>query len=335
MSQRIARRTVAGLALCLVIGAGPARAQIPGWDGEDPKPAPPSAEQIALEAQKKALQAKQRALQNELSAAWADTKDVAAHGPATVKLGESATFTVPENYIYVPVPQGTRILRAYGTTSDANVIGIVVSTGQNQHWMAAIRHRKDGHISDAQAATWSAEDQLVRLREVTADANQILASRNEALREVVGWIVPPQYDAKQNVLRWSINSRPKNEIENGNNVVIYNTARLGRDGYYSVALTSNLNQVKTDKVAADTIISNIAFNPGRTYADFAPGRDPVASYTISTLAELAPERDTSLVGVVTEAWASHWKILLTVLALTFVGLGVALRLRRTRPTVDA
>ncbi len=335
MSERIARRALAGLALCLAIGAGSAQAQIPGWDGEDPKPAPPTPEQIAAEAQRRALAARQRSLQAELSRAWADTKEVSAHGPTTVKLGDVGTFKVPENYIYVPAPQGTRILRAYGTMPETNVIGIVVSTAPNQHWLAAVRHRRDGHVDDTGAKTWNAEVDLQRLRDVNADANDILVAKGGIPREIVGWIAPPQYDPRENTLRWSLSSRPKNEIENGNNTALYNTARLGRDGFYSVALTSNLGRIRIDRAAAETIINNITFNPGQTYADFEPGSDRVAGYGINSVAELPAERDTGLLATLASTWGHHGTAVLASLALAAGALGGLLRFRRTRRPVDA
>lgn len=336
MTRRIAHHTFVGLVLCLALGTGPARAGIPGWEGEDvhTTPPPPSPEQIEAERQKRALQVQERAVQNELTAAWAETRDVAAHGPDTVKLSDQAIFTVPDNFIFVPAPQSTRILHAYRTIPDANVIGIVVSTLPNQHWMAAIRYRHDGHVDDASTAAWNAETQLARLRADNDAANRALEAQGKPQREISGWNEPPRYDAQDHTLRWSLNSRPKNEIENGNNLAIYNVARFGRDGFYSVVMNSSTNQIQADKVGAETIIRNIAFVPGKTYGDFTPGTDPVAGYGMEAVAELTPDA-TGLATLTGGGFADHWKAILVVLALGLGAAGTALRLRRNRVDPEA
>jgi len=63
----------------------------------------------------------------------------------------------------------------------------------------------------------------------------------------------------------------------------YNTFALGREGYFSMNLVTDLNVLPTYKPAAHTLLDAMQFAEGKRYADFNSSTDRVAEYGLAAL----------------------------------------------------
>jgi uncharacterized membrane-anchored protein len=249
------------LALCFVAPAARAQTQAPS-------PAPNS--EAAREA--------------EIQAALAAGNKAGTRGPATVKLLDQATLTVPAGEIFIPTGEGTRILRALGNTINGTTYqGIVLGTKPSDGWIVVVRYFKDGYIKDDDAKSWNADELLQSLKDGNEEANKDRAARGFPPIEVIGWIEKPTYDPVTHRLVWSLSSRHKGEPAGAATGVNYNTYALGRDGYFSLNLLTNSARIGADKAVAHDLLAALDYDSGRRYQDFNASTDRIATYGIIAL----------------------------------------------------
>jgi uncharacterized membrane-anchored protein len=101
--------------------------------------------------------------------------------------------------------------------------------------------------------------------------------------EVVRWIETPTYESATHRLIWSMLYKRKGDPDSAAKGTNYNTYALGRDGYFSLNLLTNADDVGTDKVAAHALLAALWYNPGKRYEDFNAATDHIAEYGIAAL----------------------------------------------------
>lgn len=223
--------------------------------------------------------------QAEIEAATFAFNEALQLGPRDIPLAGQATLRLPEGYGFVPAAAAGRLMAAMGNHPDDSLQGAIVATQQDGDagWIVLVRFEDAGYIKDDDARNWNADDLLNNIRTGTEEMNTERRGRGIPELEVIGWVERPQYDAASNRLAWSVSARHKGETGNTNDSVNYNTLALGREGYFSLDLITDLAKVDQHKTIVRTLLASLDFDAGKRYADFNAETDKVAEYGLAAL----------------------------------------------------
>jgi uncharacterized membrane-anchored protein len=254
----------------------------------------------------------------EMDTALIAARAASTSGPAEIPLGSQATLKLPEGYAFIPQPQAGQLLKAMGNGEDPTRLGIIIPGDSNS--IVVPRYIEAGYIKDDEAADWQADELLTGLKQGTDENNKERAARGMPEMEIVGWNQKPGYDKAAHRLVWSIETKDKGNAtaEHGAN---YNTYVLGREGYLSMNLVSDLNALEVNKPFAQALLAQTSFNPGKTYADFNASTDKVAEYGIAALVTGVAIKKLGLFAVIAAFLAKFVKLI----AIAAFGLAAAAR----------
>ena len=243
----------------------------------------------------------------EQKAAFEAAQKVHVAGPASVAVKDQATLKLPAGYAFIPTPEAGRLLQAMGNRTDDSLAGVVFPIGQ-EGWFAVIRYINDGHIKDDDAKEWDADELLQSLKDGTEEANKERKRRGITQMEVIGWTEKPRYDAATHRLVWSASTRDKGTTGTKGLGVNYNTYALGREGYISLNLVTDLDALDKHKPAALELLAALQYNDGRRYADFNSSTDKVAAYGLAALVAGAAAKKLGLFAVILAFLAKFAKV---------------------------
>ena len=218
----------------------------------------------------------------QLQAAFVAAAQVAVAGPSDVKVREQALLNLPEGYVFVPRPEADNLMRAMGNLSDERLVGLVFPKDDAQ-WLAVVKYENSGYIRDDDAKNWNVDELFDSLKRGTDEANKDRRSRGFPELEIIGWAERPRYDAATHRLVWSMAARNKDAPADASSGVNYNTYALGREGYVSLNLISDIRTVERDKTHAQRLLAALEFQPGKRYADFNANTDRMAEYGLAAL----------------------------------------------------
>jgi uncharacterized membrane-anchored protein len=256
----------------------------------------------------------------EIKAAFEAADKVKVVGPASVSLRDQAMLKLPEGHIYVPMPQAGRLMQSMGNRRDDRLLGMVLPQG-DYGWFVAIKFVQEGFVKDDDAKDWKADELLNSLREGTEAANQERTQRGFPALEVVGWAEPPKYDAGMHRLVWSASAREKGATGNQPQAVNYNTYALGRDGYISLNLITDLDNLDKHRPAALQLLGGLDYNDGKRYADFNRSTDKVAAYGLAALVAGAAAKKLGLLALIFAFAAKFAKVLVVAGGAALFGVG--------------
>ncbi|MGH8616940.1 MAG: DUF2167 domain-containing protein [Burkholderiales bacterium] len=264
--------------------------------------------------------------QAELKAAAQAAQKAAVHGPANVPLGQQGNLALPAGYQFVPPEPAARFMKALGNSTGANLLGMIAPQG-DAGWLAVMNFVPAGYVKDDEAKDWNAAELLESLRKGTEQQNEERRSRGFQEIQVGGWVEPPKYDTTTHKLVWAASTLHKNAPPGEAQGVNYNTYVLGREGYISLNLITELNDIAKDKVDAQKLLAALNFNDGKKYADFNASTDKVAEYGIAALVGGIAAKKLGLFAVIAAFLLKFWKVGLLALA----GIGLAFR-KKNKPT---
>jgi uncharacterized membrane-anchored protein len=214
---------------------------------------------------------------------WADAKTASKAGPVDIKLESQAVLKLPAGQTFVPQPFASKVLNAMGNPgNDTRLQGIVFPEG-NQNWFMTIRFETAGFVKDDDAKDWNADDLLKSYREGTEASNIERKKMGVPEMEILGWAEKPVYDSATHRLVWAMSSRDKGASVEQEQGVNYNTYALGREGYFTMNLVTDLKDLPTFKPAAHGLLAAMTYNDGKRYADFNSSTDKVAEYGLAAL----------------------------------------------------
>jgi uncharacterized membrane-anchored protein len=293
---------VAGLAaLWGVIGAAQAQ------------PGPPTAEQRHSEA----------------DAAFKAAVAAALHGPAQAHVAGEAMLQVPQHAILVTGAPSVRLMRAMGNDTSPEFQGLLIGQDGGRLWMTTVSYTASGFIKDDDARDLNADTMLQNLREGTEHDNEDRLARGFTALDITGWLQPPVYDAKTKRLVWALSAVSRGAPSGKPETVNYNTRALGREGYISLNMLTDTAEFAHDKAVADGLLTGLAFDPGKRYADFNASTDHVAAYGLAALVGVVALKKLGLIALGTAFAVKFAKLGI----LAVVGLGAAFkRLFRRRQT---
>lgn len=254
----------------------------------------------------------------EAKAAWAAAHAARIDGPAEIKMRDQAVLKLPAGYVWVPEPAAGQLMRAMGNHPGEREIGIVFPQKDDQNWMVIAEYDAAGYIKDDDAKDWNVDDLFKNLKDGTEAANEDRRQRGFAELEIVGWVEKPAYEAATHRLVWSMAARDKGDTTSAQSVN-YNTYALGREGYITLNLITDMRAIGQDKEHARVLLSSLDFNDGKRYADFNSSTDKVAEYGLAALVGGFAAKKLGLLALAGAFLAKFAKVIFLAVA----GLGVA------------
>lgn len=225
----------------------------------------------------------QTAAADEAAKVFAAAKEAALTGPTDVAVAGQAMLHLPADKVFIPQPHAGKLLRAMGNPGDHQELqGIVFPKGADG-WFATLRFEKSGYVKDDDAKNWNADDLLKSYREGTEAANEERAKMGVPAMEIVGWAEKPAYAADTHRLVWAMSSRDKGAAADADQGVNYNTYALGREGYISLNLVTDLKDLGQHRGQAQELLGALEFVDGKRYTDFNASTDHVAEYGLAAL----------------------------------------------------
>ena len=245
---------------------------------------------------------------SEIQLAFEAARQVAQEGPAEVKLSEQAKLKLPENFVYVPAKESAAIMRAWGNRPSPDLLGLIFPMGKDQ-WFVVIDFDKSGYVKDDDAKDWNADELLDSLKQGTEQQNAERRERGIPEMEIIGWVEKPHYDAATHRLVWSVSSKDKGAADTAEKGINYNTYALGREGYVSMNLVTDLSVIEQHRPIAKGLLANLEFNEGKRYADFDSSTDKVAAYGLTALVAGAAAKKLGLFAAAAVFLVKFWKLL--------------------------
>jgi uncharacterized membrane-anchored protein len=252
-------------------------------------------------------------------------------GPADIQLRDQAVLKLPAGYLWVPEPAAGQLMRAMGNHPGPEELGLVFPADE-ANWLIVAEYEPSGYIKDDDAKDWNVDDLFKSLKEGTEAANQERKQRGFAELEILGWVQKPTYDAQAHRLAWSMSAKHKGAPADEGANINYNTYALGREGFVSLNLITDLKDVDKDKAHAAAMLSALQFNDGKRYADFNASTDRVAEYGLAALVAGAAAKKLGFFAVLAAFFAKFAKVLIFagVAAIAVIG-----KLFKRKQTSDA
>ncbi|WP_460833532.1 DUF2167 domain-containing protein [Lysobacter humi (ex Lee et al. 2017)] len=196
-----------------------------------------------------------------------------------------ATIQLGSDFRYLEKADARRVLEElWGNPPDDEVIGLVVprepALEDDASWAVVVTHSTDGHVSDEDAAEIDYEAMLADMKSEASAENEARAEAGYEKVELVGWAVPPRYDAATKKLHWA--KELAFEGSKGN-TLNYDIRVLGREGYLSLNAVARMADLERVRGGMATLIPRVEFEPGARYADFNESTDKVAAYGLAAL----------------------------------------------------
>lgn len=251
------------------------------------------------------------AQQAEIKSAFQAARAAMQEGPVDVKFTDQATLHLPKGYVFIPQSEAIRILRALGNKPSPDTLGAIFPASDD-HWFMIARFVKSGYIKDDDARDWKADDLLSNIKQGTEAANQERRQRGIPEMEVVGWVEAPNYNTAMHRLVWSLSSRDKDAPSDREKGVNYNTYVLGREGYVSMNLVTELSEVESQKPIAKSLIGDVDFDKGKAYEDFNASTDHVAEYGLAALVGGIAAKKLGLLALIGVFLAKSFKLIAVV-----------------------
>jgi uncharacterized membrane-anchored protein len=264
--------------------------------------------------------ASQTQAQKEYAAAASAARKALKAGPTTVFLSDQARLKLPKGYGFIPGKQAARLLVAMGNVIHRPPLGMIIPMDGGQ-WFVVARYRDAGYIKDDDAKHWDAAKLLESIRQGTEEANKERRKRGIPDLVVNGWVESPKYDSASHQLVWSVSAHDKGDNSADAQGINYNTYALGREGYISMNLITDLKAIDADKPAAHALLAGLHFNTGKRYGDFNPSTDKVAAYGLAALVAGVAAKKLGLLAIVGAFVAKFAKVLLIAAAAAAGGLG--------------
>lgn len=203
-----------------------------------------------------------------------------------VALGDAkAHADLGPQFRYLGHDDARRVLeQLWGNPPDDAIVGLIVprspALDEDGSWAVVVTQSHDGHVTDEDAAEIDYDELLADMKKGTEEEN---AERRKAGFEavnIVGWAVPPRYDAATRKMIWA------KELDfegTKSHTLNYDMRVLGRDGYLSLNAVAGMDSLPQVKAGMDALVPRVTFDEGARYADFDKSTDKVAAYGLAAL----------------------------------------------------
>ena len=223
-----------------------------------------------------------------------------------------AHFNLDGDFRFLDKADARRVLEdMWGNPPDDSVLGLIVprSPGltEPESWAVVVTWSDDGHVSDEDASKIDYDDLLATMQTDTRESNPEREKAGYGTLDLVGWAVPPRYEAGSKKLYWArelaFNDQP-------NHTLNYDIRVLGRHGYLSLNAVSGMSELALVREGMDKLLPMAEFDQGARYADHNPSTDKVAAYGVATLIGGGLAAKAGLFAKLGLLLAKFWKLLL-------------------------
>ena len=206
----------------------------------------------------------------------------AVKGPSTVALADQAELHLPARHVWIPPREAARMLRAWGNQPSSQLLGLVAGVTAGHDWIATVSFTGEGYVKDGDAQDIDPSKLLATMRE-NADAEaEDRRARGFPAMVIGNWLQKPRYDSGTKRLVWALPLYDAGE-DPDQATINYNTRALGRNGYLSLNLLTDKAHFAAEQPEAEALLGDLAYLPGKRYADFQPSSDRVAEYGVAAL----------------------------------------------------
>ena len=183
----------------------------------------------------------------------------------------TASIRVIKGFRYLALGDAQRVLEEYwGNARDPSVLALIVPPGLRvtdpRAWAVVVRYDDAGHVDDADAQT--------------TDDGKLLAAMEQSESglargtRLVGWALPPAYDAARHRLTWgreiALHGKRIHRLE-------YETRSLGRSGAISFEAVASLDQLPAVQRQVRLLLGHTAFAKRQRYGAFTVATDRIAN----------------------------------------------------------
>lgn len=245
---------------------------------------------------------------DEAAAIGREAQKAAVVGPAEVPVAGQGLLKLPEGYTWVPQPHAQKVLHAMGNPGEDPKLQGLIFPPEGGEWAAIVSFEESGYIKDDDAREWKTDEMLESYRSGTLEANKDRAEMGIKPIEIVGWAQVPAYDSATHRLVWAMSTRHVGAAADEPQGVNYNTFVLGREGYFSLNLITELKDLPLHKSEADRLLAALNFDEGKRYGDFNSATDKVAEYGLAALVIGAAVKKLGLLAMLMVFLAKFGKI---------------------------
>ena len=247
-------------------------------------------------------------------------------GPREIAIGGNSALALPDGFVYLDAANTTKFEELNENLSNGKEVMIAPKTLQ---WSAYLLFEDEGYVKDTEKI--DADAILKTLKEDTEAANEERRRRGWPELHVVGWSIPPAYNATTKRLEWATTLQSQ-----GGEATNFFTKVLGRRGFTTIILVSSPQDTATAVTALNNVLTGYRFKAGESYADWRPG-DKVAEYGLTGLIVGGAVAAAVKTGLFKGLWkflvagvAAMWKLL--VAAAVAVVAGIRSLLKRKTPS---
>lgn len=211
------------------------------------------------------------------------------------KIGNYATITIPEGYLYTEAAGTMKLMQAYGNLVSGGELGYI--SPDDLSWFAVFEFDECGYVKDDEKDALDATKIMKQMQEGQKQANEQLRSQGMPTLEVIGWHTPPFYNPDTKNLEWAIRLRG----EGGGETINYKTKLLGRRGVMDVVLVCEEAQMATVVPEYQKLIAGYKYLDDQSYAAFTKG-DKIAEYGLTGLIVGGGLLAAAKTGLLTKLW---------------------------------
>ncbi len=219
-------------------------------------------------------------------------------GPTTVDLGDLAQVKLNESHIFANAEDTRKINEYLGEPTDENDLGLIAPNAEEFNWTIMFSYDDIGYVRDDEKADLDADAILKSIKEATDEANKTRIKNGVPAVNVVGWYEEPNYNSTTHNLTWAVIGEDANDHSR---IINYNTRLLGRGGVMSATLITDIDKLDLYKSEAQTVISNFAWKPGKSYAEWKSG-DKVAEIGLTALIAGGAGAVAAKTGLLSKLW---------------------------------
>ncbi|MET0288526.1 MAG: DUF2167 domain-containing protein, partial [Pseudoxanthomonas sp.] len=139
----------------------------------------------------------------------------------------------------------------------------------------------------------------------TREANAEREKAGYGSVDLVGWAVPPRYEAGSKKLYWA---KELNFQGAKQHTLNYDIRVLGRHGYLSLNAVAGMGELKQVQAGMQQLLPMTEFDSGARYADHNPSTDKVAAYGVAALIGGGLAAKTGLLAKLGLLLVKGWKL---------------------------
>lgn len=196
------------------------------------------------------------------------------HGYINIANGV-AELHVPDSFYYLDPEDAEKVLvDAWGNPPGEKGAGMLLPAGVTPFaenvWAVDMEYLPIGYVSDSDAEEINYDKLLKDLQKQTAADNKDRKKEGFESVSLIGWAVPPSYDAANHTLHWA------KELQFGDaedHTLNYNVRVLGRKGILNLNFIAGMDQLPEIKAAIPQILQIPEFNSGYRYDEYIKGED--------------------------------------------------------------